>query len=344
MEKSNDENVIRIEIVEEEKKNEELNVDTTITITKTTTTTVTSTSSLSLLLSSSSTENTREKRIRKQKNYNDDYFSFDTNIKNKQSTNQNLTNDDNPKGECLDNEYLTNSTTNVDSNNSTTIEQQPSNSSSNEIKFNIGDLVWAKVSGHPWWPCTVATDHSEDNHVKFIGAVRPKRMFYVKFFGPSVEHAWVNESCLIEYKGIESFKTYAQDQVDQAPTKSQKEKLAERFQLKVALTRRDHWERAVDEADNAMNKRISTHKIENNNNKGNNLSNEDNIYYSENDENLTSSSSTLSIENNKISKVLKRDSTSSGVITNDDSNRIKTRSLLSTNSNKLPKGKVSYKY
>ena len=68
------------------------------------------------------------------------------------------------------------------------------------------------------------------------------------------------ESGLIEYKGIEAFKTYAQDQVDQAPTKSQKEKLAERFQLKVALTRREHWERAVEEADNAMKKRLVERK------------------------------------------------------------------------------------
>lgn len=82
-------------------------------------------------------------------------------------------------------------------------------------------------------------------------------MFYVEFFGPSVEHAWVAEGGLIEYKGIEAFKTYAQDQVDQAPTKSQKEKLAERFQLKVALTRRDYWEQAVEEADEAMNKKLN---------------------------------------------------------------------------------------
>jgi hypothetical protein len=128
-------------------------------------------------------------------------------------------------------------------------------------KYQVGDLVWAKVSGHPWWPCMVSRDTTGESsssmasHVKEVGTTRTKRTFYVEFFGPAVEHAWVAEGCLIEYRGIEAFKTYAQDQVDQAPTKSAKEKLAERFQLKVALTRRDHWETAVEEADEALTKK-----------------------------------------------------------------------------------------
>jgi histone-lysine N-methyltransferase NSD2 len=126
------------------------------------------------------------------------------------------------------------------------------------LKHKVGDLVWAKVSGHPWWPCIVSRDTSDGNiFVKAVGTTRQKRMYFVEFFGPSTEYAWVSEGCLIEYCGIEAFKTYAQDQVDQAPTKSQKEKLAERFQLKVALTRREQWEQAVEEADEALDKKKS---------------------------------------------------------------------------------------
>ena len=25
-------------------------------------------------------------------------------------------------------------------------------------KYSLGDLLWGKVSGHPWWPCLVAED------------------------------------------------------------------------------------------------------------------------------------------------------------------------------------------
>lgn len=183
--------------------------------------------------SSGELESGREKRVRKQnKTYDEDYVLYDEN-------------DRIIKSEIIDQNEI----------------QQTSGSTSsatNDIRYAVGDLVWAKVSGHPWWPCVISKDPNENNaFVKAVGLVRPKRMFYVEFYGPSVEHAWVAEGGLIEYKGIEAFKEYAQNQVDQAPTKSQKEKLAERFQLKVALTRREQWEQAVEEADEVLNRKKS---------------------------------------------------------------------------------------
>lgn len=120
-------------------------------------------------------------------------------------------------------------------------------------EFNIGDLVWAKLSGHPWWPCMVSAAPNSSLHYRLMGASRPKRYVYVEFFGPGIEHAWISEPSLIDYQGVDSFKIYAQDQVDQATAKSAKEKLADKYQLKVSLAKRDQWEKAVTEADNAMN-------------------------------------------------------------------------------------------
>jgi hypothetical protein len=170
--------------------------------------------------------NGREKRIRKQKYFDDEYVLFNINSSSS-STNSSIP---------IQTPY---------------IEDAP-------IRYALGDLVWAKLTGHPWWPCMVTQPNdldSNDTYVKYvgIGKSKPKRMFYVEFFGPSVEHAWVFESFLIEYRGVEAFKTFAQDQVDQALSKSAKEKLAERYQLKVALSKRDNWEMAVKEADVALN-------------------------------------------------------------------------------------------
>jgi len=66
---------------------------------------------------------------------------------------------------------------------------------------------------------------------------------------------------LQKLKGVELFKAYAQNQVDLATSKSVKEKLAEKFQLKVALTRREQWEGAVEEADMFLNKSAMERKI-----------------------------------------------------------------------------------
>lgn len=88
-----------------------------------------------------------------------------------------------------------------------------------------------------------------------------KQMYFIEFFGPQVERAWLSQDCIFRYKGIESFKIYAQDQVDRAISKSVKEKLAERFQLKVALNRRDQWEQAIEQADLYLKKQESIHDI-----------------------------------------------------------------------------------
>lgn len=77
-------------------------------------------------------------------------------------------------------------------------------------------------------------------------------MYHVDFIGPIRESGWALEINIFKYDGIESFKTYAQDQVDRACTKAEKEKLAERFQLKVSLNRRENWQKAVDCADNMI--------------------------------------------------------------------------------------------
>lgn len=91
-----------------------------------------------------------------------------------------------------------------------------------------------------------------------LGNARPKRMYFVVFYGSTADFAWVSDTAIIPYEGVEAFTTYAQETVDKAPTKSQKEQLTERFQLKVTISRREDWELAVREADGALKQSSET--------------------------------------------------------------------------------------
>jgi hypothetical protein len=77
-------------------------------------------------------------------------------------------------------------------------------------------------------------------------------MYFVVFYGSTADFAWVSDAAIIAYQGVEAFTKYAQEAVDKAQTKSQKEQLTERFQLKVTIGRREDWEQAVRQADEAL--------------------------------------------------------------------------------------------
>lgn len=42
-------------------------------------------------------------------------------------------------------------------------EEQP------HVQFSVGDIVWAKVCGYPWWPCMITTDPEFNLHFRENG-------------------------------------------------------------------------------------------------------------------------------------------------------------------------------
>lgn len=46
-------------------------------------------------------------------------------------------------------------------------------------EWHIGDQLWAKVAGHPWWPCMIAKDPYEDLFTKMKGETNSVFMLYL---------------------------------------------------------------------------------------------------------------------------------------------------------------------
>jgi len=39
------------------------------------------------------------------------------------------------------------------------------------VQYSVGDVIWTKVSGYPWWPCMITTDPEFNMHFKSKGKV-----------------------------------------------------------------------------------------------------------------------------------------------------------------------------
>ncbi|KAL3317254.1 Histone-lysine N-methyltransferase NSD3 [Cichlidogyrus casuarinus] len=105
----------------------------------------------------------------------------------------------------------------------------------------LGQMFWAKVGTHPWWPCMVFYDpEGEEFHMK------PSRI-HVQFFGPLEERAWISLSNCIIFEGRKALDDYLSLKLTQARSKDKW-----RYQLKIPNHFKDAWEASCKEAEIAM--------------------------------------------------------------------------------------------
>ncbi|KAM7168778.1 histone-lysine N-methyltransferase NSD2 isoform 4-T5 [Macrochelys suwanniensis] len=124
------------------------------------------------------------------------------------------------------------------------------------LKYNIGDLVWSKVSGYPWWPCMVSADPLLHSYTKLKGQKKSFRQYHVQFFGDAPERAWIFEKSLVSFKGEEQFEQLCQESAKQALIKAEKIKMLKPVSGKL----RPQWEMGIKQASEALGMTVEERK------------------------------------------------------------------------------------
>nr|XP_033498962.1 histone-lysine N-methyltransferase NSD2 isoform X1 [Epinephelus lanceolatus]XP_033498963.1 histone-lysine N-methyltransferase NSD2 isoform X1 [Epinephelus lanceolatus]XP_033498964.1 histone-lysine N-methyltransferase NSD2 isoform X1 [Epinephelus lanceolatus] len=81
------------------------------------------------------------------------------------------------------------------------------------VRFSVGDLVWTKVSGYPWWPCMVTTDPEFNNHFKQKQKAVNSRsgpLYHVQYFGDAPERGYIFEKNMVPFTGEDQYQELSQ--------------------------------------------------------------------------------------------------------------------------------------
>uniref|UniRef100_A0A8C8CGP3 Nuclear receptor binding SET domain protein 2 n=1 Tax=Oncorhynchus tshawytscha TaxID=74940 RepID=A0A8C8CGP3_ONCTS len=73
--------------------------------------------------------------------------------------------------------------------------------------FSVGDVVWTKVSGYPWWPCMVSTDPELNTHLKHkaINSHTSGILYHVQYFGNTPERGYIFQKNMASFSREEQY-------------------------------------------------------------------------------------------------------------------------------------------
>ncbi|XP_023268850.1 uncharacterized protein LOC111659982 [Seriola lalandi dorsalis] len=117
------------------------------------------------------------------------------------------------------------------------------------VKFLEGEIIWAKFSRRPWWPCEVIIDPVQGiYHRVKEPSDRPCRLYHVRTFGEPVELLWVEEKSTHTFHGGFEF--------EQLPLLRRRGKQREQnYKYTIAKRYQDSWKSSVAEAESVLPER-----------------------------------------------------------------------------------------
>uniref|UniRef100_A0A671SM41 Histone-lysine N-methyltransferase NSD2-like n=1 Tax=Sinocyclocheilus anshuiensis TaxID=1608454 RepID=A0A671SM41_9TELE len=104
------------------------------------------------------------------------------------------------------------------------------------VQFSVGDVIWAKVSGYPWWPCMITTD-PEIN-------IRTGLLYHVQYFGNAPERGYVFEKSMVTFSGKHQYQSLSRSTKLPIDISGRKRAIPRKF--------REQWETGVSQATEAL--------------------------------------------------------------------------------------------
>ncbi|XP_061600826.1 DNA mismatch repair protein Msh6 isoform X2 [Cololabis saira] len=80
-------------------------------------------------------------------------------------------------------------------------DKGPKTENGSTCPFKAGALVWAKLEGHPWWPCMVVPQPLTGQQMRGRGG---QQRIHVHFFDEPPTRGWVRTKYIREYQGSDS--------------------------------------------------------------------------------------------------------------------------------------------
>ncbi|OCT87673.1 histone-lysine N-methyltransferase, H3 lysine-36 specific [Xenopus laevis] len=123
------------------------------------------------------------------------------------------------------------------------------------VRYDEGDVVWAKFSRRPWWPCRIcANSETKGKSQRKAFSKRPPRNYFVETLGELTEKIWVPAKALVPYRGAHQFEGLP----DLRQTQKQGDKS---FKHKVPLRLLSLWQSSIEHAQDCLSR--GTEKYEN---------------------------------------------------------------------------------
>ncbi|KAG8439398.1 hypothetical protein GDO86_005564 [Hymenochirus boettgeri] len=116
------------------------------------------------------------------------------------------------------------------------------------VRYDEGDVVWAKFSRRPWWPCRICANPEQDVHSQSKApSKRPPRNYYVETLGELTEKIWVPAKALVAFKGAHQFESLP----DLRRSQKQREKS---FKHKVPSRLLSLWQSSITHAQDCLSR------------------------------------------------------------------------------------------